>query len=332
MKREKIEIKNSKVLLITKNYPPQIWGMEVYSQGLYNSLRRHNEVYLIANRRWKWALPFFCVKCAFQSIILAFKVDVIWSCDGSISFIGLFLAKLYKKRSIVTIHWLDVTWNFWLYQKVAPRIIDLHDQIVCVSESTRKECLRRWISEHKTQVIRNTLPEGYFPISDTFSVSGFLDSIWLPGSDSKLVLFSIGRWIPRKGFDWFLVEICPHLSTDYHYVLAWFWPMRKNYQKIIAENKIRNVTLIWKVTDKDIKSKLYQSCDCVIMPNQWISWDIEWHPIVSLEAEFYSKPLLAWSVEGLDESNLVKFCWNDKDKWMWEIERMYNKKKLWKIE
>ena len=93
--------------------------------------------------------------------------------------------------------------------------------------------------------------------------------------ENKIILFSIGRWVERKGFHWFLEHVMSDLNPDkFHYILAGFGPYEGVYRKIIDELSIQNVTLLGKVDDI-FKARLFCCSNYFVMPNISVHGDIE---------------------------------------------------------
>lgn len=291
---------SKKILFITKNYPPQLGGMENYCRDLAKYFGvSGNTVYLIANGKWRLWLPFFAVKAFFLWMYYAWKADAIWIGDGSISLIGLILGCITRTKRYVTIHALDITWNKRLYQKIIPNIVAKANHIVAVSQYAKDECIKRWVPTSKITVIPNgidpdIMPEPSLTKDEIFARYG-IDTSW------KRVLLSLGRHIERKGIHWFLDEVIPKLGGEYVYVIGWWWPYTERYEQIIQEKNLKNVHLIGRPTNEE-KCALYKWSDLFIMPNILVLWDAEWFGIVCIEAWWYGLPVIASNIEGIRDA------------------------------
>jgi phosphatidylinositol alpha-1,6-mannosyltransferase len=292
-----------KILFITKNFPPQKWWMENYSKDLYENLKKYTKVYLIANWRWKYFLPIFWIIVLFKWIYLARKVDIIYIWDGSISFIGYFLWKLFKKEIYITIHWLDITWQNKLYQKFIPNIIKKFDKIVAVSSNTKQICIDKWSSKEKIKVIYNWLHFEQLPkIDENLNKKEVLKEYWINDFEWKKILFTVWRFVERKWIHNFLENVFSKLDKEkYIYILGWFWKYEEKYKEIIKKYNLENVYLIWKLWMDKI-SKLEIISDLFIMPNIKVNWDIEWFWITVIEAWYYWLPVVWSNIEWLKDS------------------------------
>lgn len=328
-----------KILFITKNFPPQKWWMENYCKDLYDNLQKYTDVYLIANTRWKYFLPFFWIVALIKGLFLARKVDIIYIWDGSISFLGYILWKIFNKEIYITIHWLDVTWNNNFYQKIIPNIIKKFDKIIAVSSNTKQICIDKWIEENKINVIYNWLHFDKLPIVDIINKNELLNSYWINDFEWKKILFTVCRFVERKWVHDFLENVFTKLDKDkYIYILGWFWLYEDKYKDIINKYNLTNVYLLWQLNIDQI-SKLETISDLFIMPNIKVNGDVEWFWISVIEAWYYGLPVIWSNIEWLKDSVLNNKTWilidddeNRNENWVNRIDEFnydfFNKQEL----
>lgn len=312
--------------LLTKNYPPQIGWIERYSLDLFLKLKREgNQVYIIkAWPRNEGLLSLVSTHAGFQRVILkifylftefrrlfsfivhigilglyySYKSDVIWSLDGSVGFLSYFLSRLTWKKSRITFHAKDIIWNNAIYQLFMPFFWKRADGIICVSEIMKKELIDRGVDAYKISVQENVVENLIFCWPGSFDRQLFLKHYRLPSD--KVVLFSIWRFVEKKGFHWFLSEIMPFIdSQKFHYVLVGAGSMAWIYESIINKKTLRNVTLLEAITDPVEKARFFTVADYLIVPNIFVVWDREWSPIVLSEAKYYKLPCILSDIDGL---------------------------------
>lgn len=344
-----------KILLLTKNYPPQIWWIEKYAYDLQSRLTLNwDYVYVIKsmprieclfnNQEGNYwiinasvriiyllseiiRLSLFFFFSLVKGFFVAPKVDIIWSMDWSISIIWVILSAFWWVKTRVTIHGTDIVWNNSIYQFFIPRIISKNDEIYAISQNTYNECLKRSIPSNKLLLVPHTNQNISFHDIWDFDRVGFLKNLNINSPESKTILFSIGRWIERKGFHWFLDNILPFLDHNkFHYILAGFWPYEKKYFQIVKDKNISNVSIIGKISDPFVKAKLFMAADIFIMPNLLIEWNIEGQPIVLMEAKYYHLKSVIGHVQGAVSDKDTFFAWNDKELWINTIKKI----DLWK--
>ncbi len=297
------------ILFITKNFPPQKWGMEQYCSDLYWILWKVGKTYLIANKRWKYFLPIFGIIALIKWVALIPRVDVIYIGDGAISFIWYILWRLFRKEIYITIHGLDITWDNRLYQSIMPWFIKRYDKIVCVSSHTRDVCIEKWVPTDKITVINNGLDFALLPDANYISRKDLFAGYEIRNTEWKTILLSIGRFIERKWIHVFLDTILPNLDPEkYVYIIWWFWEYESIYKKIIAERNLQNVFLIWKV-DKQTIANLASTADLFIMPNIQVPGDMEGFWIVLIEAGYYWLPVIASKIEGIKDAVIWWKTW-----------------------
>jgi glycosyltransferase involved in cell wall biosynthesis len=314
-------MKKKKILFITRNYPPIIGGMEKYSYDFYNNLKKIEDVTLLANTKGKKLLPIFFIKSLFYILFRSRKYTHIHLGDGVLSPLGL-IAKLFSKAKVsITIHALDITYNNIFYQWFIPKCINKLDKIVCVSNYTINECVKRKISKDKCIFIPNGID--FENLKDTKLKLNDIEKKYSLNLSNKIVLFSIGRLIKRKGNEWFVSNIMPKLDPKFIYIIAGDGPERENIKKTIISNKLeKKVFLLGKISD-DEKICLYKNSTWFIMPNIKVKGDAEGFGITLIEAAAYGLPSIASNIEGIKDAVI-----NGKTGWLVEnfsVEAFFNK-------
>jgi len=276
-----------RILFITRKYPPQIGGMEAFAYGLISNINAEKVIIALNKKQTHliWWLPYALILSLFQ----ARKVDRIHLCDGLLAPLGLIIKKIYHKPISVTVHGLDVTWPNFIYQKICVNSLKYLDKIVCVSHSTKQDCLAKNILANKLFVIPNGINV------ETRLIAS------LPDQKNKKILLTVGRLIKRKGVEWFVRHIMPKLDKNIEYWIVGAGPERENIKLAIQEKNLSaQVKMLGFVTSEELK-KVYQLADIFIMPNIEIAGDREGFGIVALEANAHGLPVLASDLEGIKD-------------------------------
>ncbi len=119
--------------------------------------------------------------------------------------------------------------------------------------------------------------------------------------ENKVILFSIGRLIKRKGFDK-VIEAMPEvlsIAPNLYYVLAGTGE-DEEYIKEKARS-IKNVIFLGKIKERE-KWTWLALCDIFIMPARNRDGDFEGFGIVYLEAGLMSKPVIAGDSGGVRDA------------------------------
>lgn len=295
---------DNRILIITKNYPPQIGGIEKYAEQTYKTLiSKGSKVYLIktfprldsffliipVNFFSKLFFLFYefirlfylLIQIVFVGPFLVRKVDIIWWIDASLAPVCL-LVQFFNKNSItrITCHARDVVWNNSLYQSFMPFFWNKINQIYCVSVYTKEAfCFR---SVNRNVSIHQNDPNIFFSQNISSDIESIKRKLKIPLD--KMVIFSLWRFVPKKWFDWFLKDVMPFISKKYLYILWWTGPLYFSYKQIILDNKLDNVYLLGPIFDSIKKDELFSVADFFLIPTIPVIGDQEGYPIVFSEA------------------------------------------------
>jgi len=306
-------------LFITRNYPPKIGGLENYSFNIIKEFERQHRVlkitlsYSIAHLIW--FLPF----CFFKTIYLTFRhsIRIIHFCDGALSPLGIILKKLTGLPVSITIHGLDIIYHGFFYQQLVPRCVAKLDKIICVSQSTLTECIRRGIPIEKCSVIPNGIKpdEIYLSISRDDLRIRLEEMIGVSLQDKKIMV-TVGRLVKRKGVAWFVENVMPRLDSTFCYFIIGDGPEFKKIKALLNRHHLRSrVFMLGRVLD-EIKNLVMNASDIFIMPNITVPGDIEGFGIVAIEAGSCGLPVIASKIEGIQDAVLegrTGFLVNERD-------------------
>jgi glycosyltransferase involved in cell wall biosynthesis len=295
------------ILFITRNYPPQIGGLETYSYNLIRCFEEHHAVSKIVLGKSKehllWFLPYAFLK-AFQKII-QLRIQRVHLCDGMLSPIGVLLRSLLPIKVSVTIHGLDITYRNLFFQSIIPPCVALLDKIICVSRHTQKECVDRGIPAEKIWVIPNGINPSDFQVRESREVcrAESTKRLGIP-LEGKKILLTVGRLVPRKGVAWFVKEVMPNLASSYLYLVVGDGPDFKRISLLVRQFSLEDrVFLLGRVTERN-RNRLLHSSDVFIMPNIQVDGDVEGFGIAAIEAGSCGLPVIACNMQGLRDAVL----------------------------
>ncbi len=121
---------------------------------------------------------------------------------------------------------------------------------------------------------------------------------------AKRVVLSVGRLVPRKGFDMVVRALAGARSKrdDTIYVVAGDGPDRARLESLASECGIGDAVVFAGRVDTDELRALYARCDVFIMPSRREGEDIEGFGIVFVEAGAFGKPVIGGDSGGVSEA------------------------------
>lgn len=235
-----------------------------------------------------------------------------------------------KTPIVVTIHGLDVNFPSRIYQWWVRNYLNRFHRIITVSAPTTQLCLKKGIRKDKLVLVENAVdinfreePENPFFRKELGNELGM-------DLKDKFIISSLGRAIPRKGFNWFTRNVCPELPENVvYFVIArkfpqeqlFRWIQRLTSQKVFEKirlmvgaeidgtavnESIEELNLQGKVFRlsqfTDSRDKIFQiikHSDLYVMPNIEIPGDYEGFGLVALEAASQGTLTLAANVDGI---------------------------------
>ncbi len=295
-----------KILFLTRKYPPSVGGMENQSYNLIKHFKKINkDTFVVANKYGNKFLPIFIPYSFFKSLhlIKKNKITHLHLGDGLLALEGYLIKKLTNIKTAITIHGLDITYKNKVYQKFIPKYVNKLDKIICVSNFTKNECLKRNIISKKCVVIPNGInPDQFIIKKSKRELRNKLAEKLNLNLEDKKILLSVGRLIKRKGIGWFVADVVPNLEDRFLYLVCGDGPERIDIKNFVIKNELVNkVTLLGKVDFETLKL-LYNCADFFIMPNIKVDGDIEGFGIVALEAASCGVPVVASNIDGIKDA------------------------------
>jgi len=222
------------------------------------------------------------------------------------SMVTAIIAPLIKYRVSVPMvaicHGRDVVLPNPLYQQIMVKAFDYLEGIIAVSRATEKKCIERGADPYKTTVLPNGVSQDYFGnLLDKNEARNKLHALFdIPKSDQKILL-TVGRFVKRKGHEWFIREVMPKLDEKVIYLTIGDGPEAENIKKL-AETDLFNdrVFLLGQQPDEILKYA-YAAADVFVMPNIPVNGDMEGFGIVLLEANMTRTPVIATDIEGIKD-------------------------------
>lgn len=293
-------MKKTKILFISRAYPPVVGGIENQNYELFTWLSRIADVTQIINTQGKKFLPLFLPYAVVRALLLAPRSDVILLGDGVLAVVGWIIKLFYNKPVACVVHGLDLTFPSGIYQKFWVRFfIPRLDKLIAVGNETVRVGIAKGIAHEKLTFIPNGVDteKNLLPKSRTD-----LEKVIRQDIRDKKILLTSGRLAKRKGVAWFIRNVMPKLDKHILYVVAGEGPDRENIQQAIKECGLAKRVLLLGYVEDGARNILLNNCDLFLQPNIKIAGDMEGFGISVIEAGACSLPVIAADLEGLKDA------------------------------
>ncbi len=179
-----------------------------------------------------------------------------------------------RRRSLPGGRWLDRA------------IYSGYDRIICISEAVRDSMRswQRWIPEERLVVVENGVPLEPFRAARGLRREA--------GAEGALRLISVGRLIPKKGFDRAIEILAGLKDLEWTYTLVGEGESREGLEQLAAQHGIAE-RVRFRGAVEDVASELGEA-DISLIPSRW-----EGFGLVAVEAMAAGLVVVASDVPGL---------------------------------
>lgn len=297
----------SRILYITRKYPPSIGGMEKLSYEISTRLQEISSVSVVAWGHSQLYLPFFLPYAASRATIdlLRAPADVLYVGDALLSPLCVALGRLFGTPTVVTIHGLDITFANAAYQRIVPRCLRNVDLLICISTYARDQCLERGIPSHKCRVIRPGVEFHDPPAGGKYGARQILSSLIEKPLDGQQIMLTVGRLVPRKGVLHFVADILPallHKCPNVHYIVIGGGPQKEAIKRTVQILGLEHAVSLLGHVDDSTRRSVYDASDLFVMPNLPMERDVEGFGLVALEAAAAGLWVVASKVDGIPDA------------------------------
>ncbi len=313
-----------RIMIITRNLPPLVGGMERLNWHMADELVKYAEVKVVGPRgaaSLKPAdvslteaplkpLPLFLILAFFKSlwIALRWKPDVVLAGSGLTAPIALLTSKVCGARSATYLHGFDITVKDRLYQNLWTPTFKKMDRIIVNSTPTKKLAFAAGVPEKKISIVYPgvSLPEQPQPAENitAFKLQHGLE-------DTKILL-SVGRLTTRKGLKEFVEQALPSIVQEIPeamLVVVGEAPKnslgagiqsRESIEQVAKALNLQNhVKFLGVITDKTQLATVYEAADVHVFPVRHIPDDPEGFGMVAIEAAAHGLQTVAFATGGV---------------------------------
>ena len=312
-----------KVLVITRNLPPLVGGMERLLHNLVLGVAEYAEVTVIGPTGCRAHLPKTVEahessnKLAgflFESTLTALRIvrkgrfDVVIGGSGLMAPLLYLLKTLFQCRTLVLVHGLDIIVDHWLYQRLFIPALRRADQVVANSRNTKRLAIEKGLQEERISIIH---PGTHIPEQpDEDRKREFLQRYRIPYG--RYLLFA-GRITRRKGLSPFIRHSLPAIlqaCPDAGLVVAGdnasdsLNRLGEKAEVLAAIEETRlgeKVMFLGQVNDRDLETA-YACATVHVLPLIEVPGDVEGFGMVAIEAAARGTVTIAFDVGGVADA------------------------------
>lgn len=312
-------------LLVTRNFPPLLGGMEKVNQHLLEALQpvwrtalcgpAGSAEYAAAQTEVRQSrvkpLPLFLLATVWHATCLAWRRKPEWVIAGSglTAPIAWLAARCAGGRAAVYLHGLDIIAPSRVYQWLWLFFIRRCDLAIVNSANTARLAQSRGVQPAKTHVLH---PGTDLPLLDAEAARVFRQR---NSFGQRPLLLSVGRLTQRKGLTEFVERSLPGIASRHPDVLlvvigdeasdALLARAGSERERVLAAARIqgveRNLCFLGRCDDETL-SAAYQAANLHVFPVLELPGDVEGFGMVALESAAHGLPTVAFAVGGVPDA------------------------------
>jgi phosphatidylinositol alpha-1,6-mannosyltransferase len=296
-----------KILFLSYVYPPRtIGGIQTYMRDLTAHVAEQNpHTYRIINPGGYAFLALFIPYSIFKAVGLIRRHGIthLHVASGPHCFQALLIKKLTGVKATITIHGLDIMIETLWLDRIIAFFARRLDRVFCVSNATKRECVRRGVPAEKCVVIFNGVDPGVFPLDrPRKELRAGLGRMLGVSLDHRKILVANGRLVKRKGVDWFVRSVVPRLDRRCLFLVSGDGPERDAIRESISDCGLGDRVMLLGRTSDELLRLLYNTADYFIMPNIHEPGNMEGFGLVVLEAASCGATVVASDIEGISDA------------------------------
>ena len=313
-----------RILIITRNLPPLVGGMERLNWHMADELSKYADVRVIGpsgsatqkpeNVHISEAplkpLPLFLIVTFIKGLwtALRWRPHIILAGSGLTAPIAWILGKLAGARSAAYLHGFDITVDHAIYRRLWRPTFKRLDHVIVNSTPTRQLALAAGVNEAQLSIVFPgvSIPEAPQPAE---RIAEFREKHGLTG---KKILLSVGRLTTRKGLREFVELSLPavvNAEPDAMFVVVGEAPRNSLGAAVQTVESIKaaaakagvgaNILFLGVITDPTELATAYEAADVHVFPVRHIPDDPEGFGMVAIEAAAHGLPTAAFATGGI---------------------------------
>jgi len=238
-----VKPEKTRIIFVTRKYPPQVGGMENLSYNLTNFYPGEKTIIALRNKQIHllWFIPYAIVR----SLISLRGVETVHLGDPVLAIVGFFINTLSPKKTFVEVHGLDIIFSFYFLEKnplkkLIRRIYHLYLKLflskgwsyICISRATEE--LVKQLGIKNTKVIQPGI--NCQEVTANYSQREELEKKYPVNFEENFVILTVSRLIKKKGAYWFIANVIPKLGyPNLKYVVVGDGEDKERIQTLISK-------------------------------------------------------------------------------------------------
>ncbi len=297
----------TRVLFLTRRYPPSRGGAQTHAFKLFTYLDQRAPTRLIALRaesvlHLAWFMPLTWFRAAVH--LLLGRADVVYFADGVVASLAWALTPFKgRARFCCSIFGLEMTFGNRLARDLMGAGVRRCEGIAVISDNSIQIAAKTWgIPVDRMRLIYlGAEPEELSEEVDARLRDAFEEEHGIDFDRDRVVL-NLGRQVPRKGVAAFIEQGAALLESDINVLIVGTGPDAQRIEQGRDRLKQPERVRLLGVLDDDVCSMLRRHCDLFLMPNVSTPGDVEGYGIAPLEAMYFGTPVVAFAVDALVEA------------------------------
>jgi phosphatidylinositol alpha-1,6-mannosyltransferase len=312
-----VSIDRPRILVVTRNFPPLVGGIERVMHRAVQVFAQRAEVAMIGPAGSEVHAPpgvgvhavpagmgSFVARGAIHALrrASAFRPDLVFAGSGLAAPLALAAARVARARATGYVYGLDLVVRNAVYQRAWLPAIRRLDAVLAISEPTRAEAVARGIRDERLTILH---PGVDVRVGD----AGRFRRAF--GYEGRPLLLSLGRLNPRKGLVPFLEHAFPAIVgavPDVRFAIigadateagTHAESVSAGIRRVAAERGFgEHVQLLGRLDDDTVTDAL-AAADTFVFPVVPLPGDMEGFGMVAIEAAANGTPTLAFAVGGV---------------------------------
>lgn len=319
-------MKRPDALVITRNLPPLVGGMERLIWHIIDELNQKYQIHVIGPEGCRKNLPIgvegfevplsplvrFLASTQFSAIRFALKnrPQIVFAGSGLTAPIVWLIGLIFNAQRYVYLHGLDLEVNHPFYRMIWLPFFRWFDGVMVNSSFTKQLAIKVGIPEKRIHIlnpgvalpnIRNARNK-----RKAFRVRNDLGN--------SPVLLYVGRITTRKGFVVFLKKILPKIveqvpdvkllviGDEPKYALQHRTGEQQRALNALANNNLGSIVSFMSGVDDSVLTEAYFASDALVFPVQELPYDHEGFGMVALEAAAHGLSTIAFASGGVSDA------------------------------